>query len=102
MWTHIPSESSAESSLDSFVNHLKPWKTRFRCKTCGCTVASYNGKSEAWSIWGGQLERDQEGSIKSWEIVKPTAHIFYGTRMLDVSDDLGKWEGYEGKSQRIL
>ena len=49
------------------------------------------------------LQRGEDGRIlkEVWERVKPTAHIFYGTRMLDVPDGLGKWEAYEGKAQRI-
>ncbi|TCD69320.1 hypothetical protein EIP91_008076 [Steccherinum ochraceum] len=56
------------------------------------------------NVWGAQLPRDEvEGRIRRevWEVVKPTAHIFYGTRMLDVRDGLGKWEGYEGVSEKI-
>lgn len=48
------------------------------------------------------MKRDEGGKIERWELVKPSAHIFYGTRMLDIKDDLGKWEGYEGKSDRIV
>jgi hypothetical protein len=36
-----------------------------------------------------------------WEIVKPDAHIFYGTRMLDINDEMGKWEGYKDVSKRL-
>lgn len=53
-------------------------------------------------MWGAQLERDDEGKVKRWDEVKPTAHIFYATRMLDIDDGLGKWEGYEGKSKELL
>ncbi|EIM92394.1 uncharacterized protein STEHIDRAFT_89359 [Stereum hirsutum FP-91666 SS1] len=87
--------------LDSFVNPDKPWKTRFRCKTCGCTVASKNSKTNNVSVWGPHLERDNEGMIKRSDEVKPTAHIFYGTRIADVNDGLPKWEGYEGTSNRM-
>lgn len=52
-------------------------------------------------MWGAQMARDELGSIKSWDVVKPTAHIFYGTRMLDVNDGLGKWEAYEDKSRKL-
>lgn len=44
---------------------------------------------------------DGEGSIVGWEWAKPTDHQFYGTRMLDINDDLEKWEGYANKSKRI-
>jgi hypothetical protein len=47
------------------------------------------------------LDRNEEGKIVGWDIAKPTTHIFYGTRMLDVNDNLSKWEGYESKSERL-
>ncbi|EGO05287.1 hypothetical protein SERLA73DRAFT_44695 [Serpula lacrymans var. lacrymans S7.3] len=98
VWTH--SEPHADH-LDFYDNPLKPHKRRYRCKKCGVTVTSYNSKVNRFSVWGALLERNEEGKIKNWDIAKPTAHMFYGTRMLDVGDDLGKWEGYENKSQRL-
>lgn len=64
-------------------------------------MASYNSQKDVWSVWGAQLERE-DGITKNLEDLKPTAHIFYGTRLVDVNDELGKWEGYENKSTRIL
>ncbi|EPQ60112.1 hypothetical protein GLOTRDRAFT_67467 [Gloeophyllum trabeum ATCC 11539] len=98
-WTH---PGFHLSRLDSYNVPEKPWKTRYRCKQCGCTVASHNAKTSHWSVWGAQLQRGEDGKIMNWEKIKPTAHIFYGTRMMDVHDDLGKWEGYEGTSPRII
>ncbi|KAI0323054.1 Mss4-like protein [Amylostereum chailletii] len=96
-WTH----PGALDALDAFVNPFKPHKTRYRCKNCGCTVASFNATTQRTSVWGAQLERDTEGRIARWEDVKPTAHMFYGTRMLDINDELEKWEGYAGRSERL-
>ena len=98
-WTH----TNAETSLDTYVIPSKNWKTRYRCKTCGTCVASYNAEKKKWSIWGAVLGRDEEGRIdrNTWDIVKPDAHIFYGTRMLDVNDNVGKWEGYKDISTRL-
>lgn len=79
----------------------KPWKTRFRCKNCGACVMSANSKAGKCSVWGAHLARDEAGKIIHWEKVRPSAHIFYDTRMLDVNDGLGKWEGYEGNSKQL-
>lgn len=98
-WTHPEPYNDA---LESYAVSTKPWKIRWRCKQCGCTVSSYNSKLDKWSVWGAQLERDVEGRIKDWDTIKPTAHVFYETRMVDVQDDLGKWAGYEGKSEKRL
>ncbi|KAF8963953.1 Mss4-like protein [Flammula alnicola] len=98
-WTHAHPDSD---TLESYAVASKPWKIRWRCKKCGCTIASYNSKLDQWSVWGVQFERDDKGKIIGWDTIKPTAHIFYDTRMLDVQDDLSKWTGYEGKSERLL
>ncbi|PFH49047.1 hypothetical protein AMATHDRAFT_148547 [Amanita thiersii Skay4041] len=98
-WTHSEPHGDA---IDTYTVDGKPWKARSRCKRCGCCVSSYNSKTDRRSIWGGQLERDDNGKIKDWEELKPTGHIFYGTRMLDVGDELEKWEGYDGVSRRVL
>jgi len=98
IWTHGEPHKEA---LDSFVQPQRPWKTRWRCKWCGCCVASHNSRANKWSVWGAQLERDEEGKIIGWDVVGPTAHMFYGTRLLDINDELSKWDGYEGKSIEI-
>ncbi|KAF7347500.1 hypothetical protein MVEN_01506200 [Mycena venus] len=98
-WTHPEQHDAA---TDTYITEGKPWKTRFRCRKCGTCVASYNNKTEHWSVWGVQFERDEKGVTKDLDSVKPTAHIFYETRLVDVNDELSKWEGYEDKSTRIL
>ncbi|TFK79774.1 hypothetical protein K466DRAFT_667975 [Polyporus arcularius HHB13444] len=98
MWTH---PAPHEDRLDSYVVTGKPWKTRWRCKSCGACVVSANSKTENRSVWGAHLARDEAGKILDWKSVQPTAHIFYDTRMLDVNDDLGKWTGYENNSTRL-
>ncbi|KAI0035153.1 Mss4-like protein [Vararia minispora EC-137] len=96
-WTH----DGGADALDAFQNPSKPHKTRFRCKKCGCCVASFNKNTNNTSVWGAQLSRSQDGRIMRYDIVKPTAHIFYGTRMLDVPDEVTKWEGYPEKSRQL-
>ena len=32
---------------------------------------------------------------------RPTCHIFYGNRCLDLSDNLPKWEGHKEKSEQL-
>ncbi|KDR85528.1 hypothetical protein GALMADRAFT_367282 [Galerina marginata CBS 339.88] len=97
-WTHAEPHTDA---LDFYAVASKPWKTRWRCKKCGCTIASYNSKLDKWSVWGAQFERDESGKIIGWDTIKPTAHVFYETRLVDIQDELGKWAGYEGQSVRL-
>nr|GAT59793.1 predicted protein [Mycena chlorophos] len=87
IWTiHFPaaafSWTTPEALLDGYVTEGKPYKTRYRCKTCGACVASHNVKTESWSIWGAQLERDERAGIKGFDAVKPTAHIFFETAVI--------------------
>ncbi|KAI0249540.1 Mss4-like protein [Lactifluus subvellereus] len=83
-WTH-------DAPVDTFVNPLRLWKIRTRrCHPCA-----------EISVWGPHFARDGSGRILYWEEVRPTAHMFYGTRLIDTEDGLGKWEGCEGKSGSI-
>ncbi|KAF9535728.1 Mss4-like protein [Crepidotus variabilis] len=95
-WTHAKPHDTA---LDVFVT--SETGKRYRCKACGSTIAFFNLEANEWSVWGAQLDRDEKGDFIGWDLLKPTAHIFYDTRLVDVKDDLGKWTGYEGESQRI-
>jgi hypothetical protein len=76
-------------------------KHRYRCKTCGTHIASWNEAKEKWSVWGATLDRDDDNKIVGWEWAKPTDHQFYGTRMLDIPDGLDKWDGYAHQSKAI-
>ncbi|KAI6029587.1 hypothetical protein BKA83DRAFT_4220736 [Pisolithus microcarpus] len=82
-----------ETALDTYDNPRKPHKRRYRCKTCGVCSVSYNKITKRFSVYAGAVKRDADGKILNWEIIKPTAHQFYGTR--------DKWEGYEGNSTRL-
>ncbi|KAJ6623054.1 Mss4-like protein [Mycena sp. CBHHK59/15] len=93
-WTYTPDNAPLHEPLSPDV-------FRYRCKSCGIITSTCNTKVEKWAVRGAQLERDEEGKIKNASIVKPTAHIFYGTRMLDVDDGLSKWEGFQDQSVRI-
>lgn len=88
---------------------------KLHCKKCGSPVGSYSIDNNEWCIWGTTLERlkpDSSSSdmdsnqhvslIKGWDLVRPTAHIFYNTRILDIVDNLGQWAGYEGDSERLV
>ncbi|KAI5996317.1 Mss4-like protein [Pisolithus albus] len=90
-----------QTDLDTYDNPLKPHKRRYRCKTCGVCAVSYNRNTRRFSVYAGAVKRDADGKILNWEIIKPTAHQFYGTRVMDIEDGLDKWEGYEGNSTRL-
>ncbi len=32
---------------------------------------------------------------------KPTCHVFYSMRVIDINDDLPKWSGHKNKSMQL-
>ncbi|KAH9812035.1 Mss4-like protein [Melampsora americana] len=85
-------------------------KYKLRCKKCGSPVGSYSIIKKEWTIWGTTFERfksdenpsdDSTSKIKGWDLIKPNTHIFYGTRIMDIVDELSKWTGYEGQSEKL-
>ena len=96
-WIHPEPQADA---LASYSVSTKPWKLRWRCRICGCTVATHNTRQDKWSVYGAHFDRNASGII-GWDTIRPTAHIFYETRLVDVQDDLGKWTGYENESAKL-
>ncbi|TEB38557.1 hypothetical protein FA13DRAFT_1724509 [Coprinellus micaceus] len=93
-YCHCTFANAFLEALQTYNVASKPWKKRFRCKDCGCNVANRNANTGKWSV-------DENAKIENWNVVKPTAHWFYETRILDINDDLTKWAGYEGESERL-
>ncbi|KAF7303057.1 GFA domain-containing protein [Mycena kentingensis (nom. inval.)] len=75
--------------------------TLYRCPTCRSCPAIQITRTTNWALRGTNLARDDAGKIIDWDSVKPTSHIFYNTRIVDVADDLPKWEGFPGRSNRL-
>ncbi|KAJ6601448.1 Mss4-like protein [Mycena vulgaris] len=92
-WTYAPENEPLIEPMSDFV--------LYRCKGCHSCAATQMSDSQNWALRATQLARDENGKIIDWDGVKPTAHIFYGTRVIDVADDLPKWEGYAGNSTRL-
>ena len=41
------------------------------------------------------------GGKEGRRVFRPQAHIFYSRRVVDVRDGVAKWEGLDGKSERL-
>jgi hypothetical protein len=39
--------------------------------------------------------------LEGMDWLKPTAHIFYGTHIIDPKDNLPRFEGFQGKSKQL-
>jgi hypothetical protein len=96
-WTH-----SDPNTIFSKSDTNSEWK-QWRCKSCLGIIGSENPSPSQgrWSLKGALFHRNAQGLIQQWHLIKPTGHMFYDTRMLDVNDGLPKWEGYEGGSKRL-
>ncbi|KAJ6623044.1 Mss4-like protein [Mycena sp. CBHHK59/15] len=92
-WKHASENEPAIEPLGDIV--------LYRCRKCRSCAATQMLATKNWALRGTQLERDENGKIIDWEGVKPTGHIFYGTRVVDVADELPKWDGFVGKSTRL-
>lgn len=93
-WTHANQDAVFTNSEAS-----SQWK-EWRCKSCLCIIG-HEKSGERWSIKGALFRRNAQGLIENWHLIKPTDHIFYDTRMLDINDGLPKWEGFTDGSRRM-
>ena len=67
------------------------------CSQCGTLIADEGRRM--WLAFPALFEFGQPAAIpKSF---KPTCHIFYGQRVIDVDDDLPKWLGHKNQSDRL-
>ncbi|KAN0066364.1 hypothetical protein ACQY0O_000458 [Thecaphora frezii] len=91
------------SSLDLYES-VAGEKFKIRCKKCGTPMGSWSEKSQRFSIWPSTLERPQgdKSKLQGTETFQPSAHMFYGEwKMVEMADQLPKWEGYPDASQRV-
>ncbi|KAF7785196.1 hypothetical protein Agabi119p4_1361 [Agaricus bisporus var. burnettii] len=97
-WTH--QNSDAVFSTTS-LNPGSQWLT-YRCQTCYTHIGAMNPFLNLWTLRAAHLNRDPATKLFiDADKIKPTAHIFYDTRVLDVPDGIPKWDGYENKSNRL-
>jgi len=66
------------------------------CKRCGTPIADEGRRM--WLAFPALF--DFQGS-ETPDAFKPTCHLFYGQRAVDVSDNLPKWAGHKNQSDRL-
>ncbi|EPQ32142.1 uncharacterized protein PFL1_00339 [Pseudozyma flocculosa PF-1] len=79
-------------------------KFKIRCARCGTPMGSWSEAGERFSIWPSTLERPEgdKAALAHTDTFRPQGHIFYGPwRVMDIADDLPKYDGYLGQSQRV-
>ncbi len=67
------------------------------CQLCGTPIAD-EGRN-MWLAFPSLFDFDAAAVPDSFQ---PSAHIFYSSRVMAVSDDLPKWSGHKERSQRLV
>ncbi len=75
--------------------HERILPCKVSCNLCGTLIAD-EGRN-MWLAFPSLF--DFEGRVVP-EKFKPTCHIFYGVRVMDMNDNLPKWSGHKDKSFR--
>ena len=70
---------------------------KLRCLRCGTLIAD-EGRN-MWLAFPTLFEFGSPPAVP--DSFRPTCHIFYGNRVVDVDDDLPKWSGHKNKSMRV-
>lgn len=74
--------------------HTLPCKVS--CPDCGTLIADEGRRM--WLVFPSLFQFDDDEVPESF---KPSCHIFYGQRIVDIDDGLPKWSGHKDKSDRL-
>ena len=77
--------------------HERILPCKVSCALCGTLIAD-EGRN-MWLAFPSLF--DFGGASKVPEKFKPTCHIFYSVRIIDMDDDLPKWSGHKNKSEKL-
>jgi hypothetical protein len=67
------------------------------CARCGTPIADEGRRM--WLAFPTLFDFGEVGELP--EAFRPTCHIFYGQRVVDMADGLPKWSGHKNASERI-
>lgn len=67
------------------------------CALCGALIAD-EGRN-MWLAFPSLFDFGDKSNIPSR--FKPTCHIFYGSRVIDIDDELPKWSGHKDHSELV-
>ncbi len=67
------------------------------CSLCGTLIAD-EGRN-MWLAFPSLFDFGAPSQVP--ETFKPSCHIFYGMRVMDIFDELPKWSGHKGKSRLL-
>ncbi|CAI7609425.1 unnamed protein product [Penicillium bialowiezense] len=75
--------------------------TKVSCKNCRTPIMDEGRNVCLLFPQSIELEGSNDERRQKREILKPTCHIFYEARMIDIPDGLPKWRGMENDSDRL-
>ncbi len=81
----------------AFGRHARVPPCKVSCALCGTLVADEGRRM--WLAFPSLFDFGTEGPVP--EPFKPTCHIFYGLRVIDISDGLPKWSGQKNESRQL-
>lgn len=84
---------NAEQNIDERVLPCK-----VSCRLCGTPIADEGRRM--WLAFPSLFDFGFPPKVP--KVFMPTCHIFYGSRVVDIGDDLPKWSGHKNKSDRLL
>ena len=67
------------------------------CGRCGSPIADEGRRM--WLAFPSLFDFGPDNEVP--DAFKPTYHMFYGTRVVDIYDDLPKWSGHKNHSTRL-
>jgi len=67
------------------------------CNQCGAPIADEGRRM--WLAFPTLFDFGQ--GLQAPDAFKPTCHIFYGQRVIDICDNLPKWSGHKNSSARL-
>jgi hypothetical protein len=90
---HSPENFECNVALEELWSlETSPAVTRYRCRDCGSPVFASLRNGSAFVVPRSMLFQDNGGSVND-EDYKPSHHMYYASRIIDVEDDLPKYVG---------
>ncbi|MDY0213441.1 MAG: GFA family protein [Desulfuromonadaceae bacterium] len=77
--------------------HARILPCKVSCNQCGTPIADEGRRM--WLAFPTLFDFGLDGKIP--DSFKPTCHLFYGQRVLDICDNLPKWSGHKNQSARL-
>ena len=70
---------------------------KVRCGKCGTPIADEGRRM--WLAFPSLFDFEHPSKVP--EAFRPTCHLFYGSRVIEIQDDLPKWSGHKNHSEQL-